>query len=266
MRLTVSKLQEKVKAGEPLVALTAYDSSFASVVERAGVEIILVGDSLGMVCQGGDTTLAVSLQDIIYHTRCVVAGTQHAFILADMPFGSYQRSKEQAFESAAQLMAVGAQMVKLEGGLWLKETIHYLAERGIPVMAHVGLTPQYIHQLGGYKVQGRTDEAAELLIDLAKELEHAGASAILLELIPAPLAEKVTQILSIPTIGIGAGVHCTGQILVLHDVLGVYVRKPPRFVKDFLAEAGGSIEVALSHYVAAVKQRVFPAIEHSLLS
>jgi 3-methyl-2-oxobutanoate hydroxymethyltransferase len=264
MRVTLPKLYEKVRAGEPLVALTAYDSSFAAAEERAGVEIILIGDSLGMVCQGGDTTLGVTLDEVKYHTRCVVAGTKQAFILADMPFGSYQASLEQAFASAAALIAAGAQMVKLEGGLWLKDTVRYLTERGIPVMAHLGLSPQYIHQIGGYKVQGRTEKDAEYLLYVAKELEAAGAAALLLELIPSGLADRMTQALSIPTIGIGAGAKCSGQILVLHDILGIYTRKPPRFVKNFLAGANG-VEDAIRAYVTDVKSGVFPDAEHSLV-
>ncbi len=273
MRLTLPKLYAKIQAGERLAALTAYDATFAFILDAAGVDILLIGDSLGMVCKGEPTTLGVSLDEIIYHTRCVVAGSQRSFILADMPFGSYQESPEQAFRSAAQLMAAGAQMVKLEGGVWLEETVRLLTQRGIPTMAHLGLTPQYIHQIGGFKIQGRTEEAASALLAAAQSLEQAGAGAVLLELVPAALAEKVTLSLSVPTIGIGAGIHCSGQVLVLHDVLGVYQQKtpeqkPPRFVRNFLEDNRGSqrsIQAAIQAYVKSVKSGVYPAVEHSIV-
>ncbi|MES2205697.1 MAG: 3-methyl-2-oxobutanoate hydroxymethyltransferase [Pseudomonadota bacterium] len=269
MRLTLPKLQAKVQAGERLAALTAYDATFSFIADAAGIDILLIGDSLGMVCKGEPTTLNVSLDEVIYHTRSVVAGSQRSFILADMPFGSYQESPEQAFRSAARLIAVGAQMVKVEGGIWLEETVRLLTQRGIPTMAHLGLTPQYLHQIGGYKIQGRTEEAASALLTAAQVLEQAGAGAVLLELVPASLAERVTQSLSVPTIGIGAGVQCAGQVLVLHDVLGLYAQKmpeqkSPRFVKNFL-EKNGDIQGAIRAYVESVKSGSYPALEHSII-
>jgi 3-methyl-2-oxobutanoate hydroxymethyltransferase len=262
MRTTLPKLYDKVRSGERLAALTAYDATFASVMDAAGIDCLLVGDSLGMVCQGEETTLSVSLEAMEYHTRSVVKGSHQAFIVADLPFGTYQESVAQAIASSVRLMAAGAQMVKLEGGRWLEETVYALTQRGIPVMAHLGLTPQFIHQLGGYKVQGRSEEDAAQLLESARCLEAAGAQAMVLECIPASLAQQVTTARSIPTIGIGAGLHCSGQILVLHDVLGLYLRKPARFVKDFLQE-NQSIEEAFRAYSRAVKLKQFPTKDHS---
>ena len=262
MRLTLSGFAAHRARGEPVVMLTCYDASFAALAEAAGVEILLVGDSLGMVMQGHDTTLPVTLTDIVYHTQCVVRGGERATVLADLPFGSYQVSHEQAFQSAVQLMAAGAQAVKLEGGQVMAETIRFLVERGVPVCAHLGLTPQSVHQLGGYKVQGRDDAAAKTLLDDARAVEQAGAQMLVLEMIPAPLAKQVTASLVIPTIGIGAGLDCSGQVLVLQDMLDIYPGKKARFVRNFMAE-GGSIRDGLRRYVEAVKARTFPAAAHA---
>jgi 3-methyl-2-oxobutanoate hydroxymethyltransferase len=231
------------------------------VLDSAGVDVLLVGDSLGMVIQGHASTLPVKLAKMAYHTRCVATGTERAFIVADLPFGSYQPSPERAFASAARLMAAGAHMVKLEGGAVMIETVTFLTRRGIPVCAHVGLLPQSVNQLGGYKVQGREDAVAEQLIADARALEAAGAGLIVLEMVPAALAKAVTAALTIPTIGIGAGSDCSGQVLVLYDMLGLYPRAP-KFSKNFLAGTDG-IEAAARAYVAAVKDGSFPAAEHA---
>ncbi|MFZ6768155.1 3-methyl-2-oxobutanoate hydroxymethyltransferase [Undibacterium sp. Di26W] len=247
--------------GEKITMLTCYDASFASLMDRCGVEVLLIGDSLGMVCQGHDSTLPVTLQDIAYHTAAVARGNQKALVVADMPFGSYA-TPEAAFNSAVQLVQAGAQMVKLEGGTWLLPTIKFLTERAIPVCAHLGLTPQSVHQLGGYKVQGKTDASANLLKSEALAVQAAGASMIVLEAIPASLGKEVTASLHIPTIGIGAGVDCAGQVLVMHDLLGVFPGRKARFVKNFM-EGQTSIDAAVLAYVAAVKDQSFPALEHS---
>ncbi|MFZ6778725.1 3-methyl-2-oxobutanoate hydroxymethyltransferase [Undibacterium sp. Ji83W] len=251
-------LREK---GEKITMLTAYDASFASLMDRCGVEILLIGDSLGMVCQGHDSTLPVTLQDVAYHTAAVARGNQKALVVADMPFGCYG-TPEAAFNSAVQLMQAGAQMVKLEGGTWLLPTIKFLTERAIPVCAHLGLTPQSVHQLGGYKVQGKTDASANLLKAEALAVQEAGATLLVLEAIPASLGKEVTDSLHIPTIGIGAGVDCSGQVLVMHDLLGVFPGRKARFVKNFM-EGQSSIDAAVQAYVAAVKDKSFPALEHS---
>ncbi|MBC3907770.1 3-methyl-2-oxobutanoate hydroxymethyltransferase [Undibacterium umbellatum] len=251
-------LREK---GEKITMLTCYDSSFASLMDRCGVEILLIGDSLGMVCQGHDSTLPVTLQDVAYHTAAVARGNQKALVIADMPFGSYA-TPEAAFNNAVQLVQAGAQMVKLEGGTWLLPTIKFLTERAIPVCAHLGLTPQSVHQLGGYKVQGKTDVSANLLKTEALAVQEAGATLLVLEAIPASLGKEVTDSLHIPTIGIGAGVDCSGQVLVMHDLLGVFPGRKARFVKNFM-EGQTSIDAAVLAYVAAVKDKSFPALEHS---
>ncbi|MFZ6644012.1 3-methyl-2-oxobutanoate hydroxymethyltransferase [Undibacterium sp. TC4M20W] len=247
--------------GEKITMLTAYDASFASLMDRCGVEILLIGDSLGMVCQGHDSTLPVTLQDVAYHTAAVARGNQKALVVADMPFGTYA-TPEAAFNAAVQLMQAGAQMVKLEGGHWLAPTIKFLTERAIPVCAHLGLTPQSVHQLGGYKVQGKTDASANLLKAEALAVQEAGATLLVLEAIPASLGKEVTESLHIPTIGIGAGVDCSGQVLVMHDLLGVFPGRKARFVKNFM-EGQTSIDAAVQAYVAAVKDQSFPALEHS---
>jgi 3-methyl-2-oxobutanoate hydroxymethyltransferase len=223
--------------------------------------VLLVGDSLGMVIQGHASTLPVKLAEMTYHTRCVAAGCERAFLVADLPFGSYQPSPERAYAASARLMAAGAHMVKLEGGAVMAETVAFLSQRGIPVCAHLGLLPQSVNQLGGYKVQGRDDAAAAQLLADARALEAAGAGLIVLEMIPATLAQAVTSAITIPTIGIGAGSACSGQVLVLYDLLGL-VPRAPKFSKNFLADADG-IEAAVRAYVAAVKDGSFPAAEHT---
>ena len=261
MRITLPLLQQKAQKQEKFTALTCYDATFATILDNAGVDILLVGDSLGNVVQGSETTLPVSLEDMIYHTRCVARGTRNALIMTDMPFGSYQLSPEQAFENAAKIVAAGAHMVKLEGGQIMTDTVQFLTQRGIPVCAHIGLTPQSIHQLGGYKLQGNTEKSAKQLLDDARSLEKSGAGLLVMEVVPAALAQTITQSLAIPTIGIGAGLHCSAQVLVLHDLLGLYPGKKPRFAKDFMANAG-SIQQAVANYVTAVKTGSFPANEH----
>lgn len=258
--ITLSSLRAMREHGEKIAALTCYDASFARVLETAGVDVLLVGDSLGMVVQGHASTLPVKLAEMSYHTRCVAAGSERAFIVADLPFGSYQPSPAHAFSAAARLMAAGAHMVKLEGGAVMAETTAFLVQRGIPVCAHLGLLPQSVNQLGGYRVQGRDEAAASQLVADARALEAAGAGLIVLEMVPAPLAKVITEALTIPTIGIGAGPDCAGQVLVLYDMLGLYPRAP-KFSKNFLAGQDG-IESAVRTYVAAVKDGDFPAAEH----
>ncbi|MPS49501.1 3-methyl-2-oxobutanoate hydroxymethyltransferase [Methylobacillus sp.] len=255
-------LQQMKERGEKIAVLTSYDASFAALSDKAGVDVLLVGDSLGMTMQGHANTLAVSLRDMEYHTRCVANGTQHAFIVTDMPFGSFQKTPEQAFENAVLLMAAGAQMVKVEGGAIMLETVRFLVERGIPVCGHLGLTPQSVHQFGGYRVQARDEAAARQLLDDAKALTAAGAGMLVLEMVPAALAAAVSQAVHIPVIGIGAGKYCDGQVLVLQDMLGIYAGKSPRFVRNFM-QGAGSIEQAICDYVAAVKAQTFPGIEHT---
>lgn len=258
---TISTLQKMKSNGEKIAMLTCYEASFASMMARAKVDTILVGDSLGMTVQGHNSTLPVTLAQMCYHTEAVCRGNQEALIIADLPFGAYQKNKEQAFDAAAQLMAAGAHMVKLEGGEWMAETTRFLHQRGIPVCAHIGLTPQSVNAFGGYKVQGKTDAAAAVLLAEAQAHEAAGASIVLMECVPAPLAKQVTAALDCVTIGIGAGVDCDGQVLVMHDMLGVYPGKPARFVRNFMPDSD-SIQGAFEAYVAAVKDQRFPAVEH----
>lgn len=257
------RLMELHRNQEPITVLTCYDASFAAVLDAAGVEVLLVGDSLGMVLQGHVSTLPVQLSDMAYHTACVARGNKTAWIVADMPFGSYQGSADEAYMNAARLMQAGAHMVKVEGGAWLAPVIRQMTERGIPVCAHLGLTPQSVHTIGGYRVQGKTPEEVTKLKTDALALQQAGASMLVLEMVPAPVAAELTQALTIPTIGIGAGNQCSGQVLVLHDMLNVFPGKKPRFVKNFLAESGGNIQTAIETYCAAVKSRTFPGPEHS---
>ena len=261
-RVTIPQLQQRARSGEKLVMLTCYDASFAAISEAAGVDILLIGDSLGMVIQGHDSTLPVTMGETEYHVRCVARGSHSALIVADMPFGSFQASKEMAFRNAARLMAAGAQMVKLEGGATMVETTRFLVERGIPVCAHIGLTPQSVHALGGYRVQGRDDAGADKLVEDAKALELAGAAIVLMEAMPAAVAKRVTDALTVPTIGIGAGVDVGGQVLVNYDMLDVYPGRKARFVKNFLAGAS-SVQAAIEAYVKAVKAKEFPGPEHS---
>lgn len=258
--VTLPGLVAQRQQGSKITMLTCYDASFAALMNRCGVEILLVGDSLGMVCQGHSSTLPVTVAEIAYHTASVARGNKSALLVADMPFGSYA-TPEAAFQNAVQLMQAGAQMVKLEGGAWLASTVKFLTERAVPVCAHIGLTPQSVHQLGGYKVQGKTDEAADLLKADALALQAAGASLLVLEAIPATLGKEVTELLMIPTIGIGAGPDCSGQVLVMHDLLGVFPGRKARFVKNFM-EGQTSIDAAVLAYVSAVKDESFPAPEH----
>jgi 3-methyl-2-oxobutanoate hydroxymethyltransferase len=262
MRTTLTDLQAMRAKGIKIAVLTCYDASFAALLEACGVDVLMVGDSLGMVLQGHETTLPVTLTDMAYHTACVARGSARAFIIADMPFGTYQTSPEKAFEHAARLMASGAQMVKLEGGAAMVETVAFLTGRGIPVCAHIGLTPQSVHQMGGYKLQGKKDADAQRLLNDAVALEQAGAGMVVLEAIPARLAAEIAAQLRIPAIGIGAGAECAGQVLVLHDMLDVYPGRKARFVKNFM-EGAGSIAEAVSNYVAEVKSGAFPDAKHS---
>ncbi len=259
--VTIPALTALRNTGEKITMLTCYDASFAALMDRCGVEVMLIGDSLGMVCQGHDSTLPVTVAEIAYHTACVARGNRTALVVADMPFGSYA-TPETAFANAVTLMQAGAQMVKIEGGAWLTDTVRFLVERAVPVCAHLGLTPQSVHQLGGYKVQGKTQAGADLLRADAFALQAAGAQLLVLEAIPAALGRDVTDLLTIPTIGIGAGVDCSGQVLVMHDMLGTFPGHKARFVKNFM-DGQTSIEAAVRAYVAAVKDKGFPAIEHS---
>lgn len=261
--ITLPELVRMKRESEKIAMLTGYDASFAALEDRCGVDVILVGDSLGNVLQGKTSTLPVTMEQMVYHTECVGHMVQRAMVVADMPFGSYHESKEQAMRNAVRLLAAGAEMVKLEGGEVMAETVHFLVERGVPVCAHIGLTPQSVHALGGYRVQGRTEEGATRMKADALALEHAGAALMVLEMVPSALAADITAMLvACPTIGIGAGKDCDGQVLVLHDMLGIYPGKKGRFVKDFMAEAQ-SIEGAVKMYVAAVKDGSFPSTEHS---
>ena len=247
--------------GDKITWLTAYDYSFASLIDNAGVDAILVGDSLGMVIQGHATPVPVTIEDSCYHTQCVAKGVSKALIVGDLPFGSYQLSKEQAYENAVHLMQAGAHVIKLEGGELQVETIQFLSERGIAVCAHIGLTPQSVHKLGGFKVQGR-GESAQRLIDDAISVEKAGAFAVVLEAVPQKLAAEITANITIPTIGIGAGPGCDGQVLVLQDMIGIYPKRSPKFCKNFM-QGANSIQAAIEGYVKEVKSGQFPAEEHS---
>jgi 3-methyl-2-oxobutanoate hydroxymethyltransferase len=262
-QITLAELGRMRAAGEKIAMLTCYDASFAALQERAGVDVLLVGDSMGNVLQGHKSTLPVTQEQMEYHVACVARANTRCFIIADMSFGTYQESPEQAMRNAARLMAAGAHMVKLEGGRHMASTVRFLVERGVPVCAHIGLTPQSVNALGGYRVQGSNEEAALILREDAHALEEAGAALVVLEMIPAALARDITSALkTMATIGIGAGVDCDGQVLVLHDMIGVYPGKKPRFTKDFMVGAP-SIEAAVKAYVDAVKASAFPGQEHS---
>jgi 3-methyl-2-oxobutanoate hydroxymethyltransferase len=258
--VTIPSLVAMRAAGQKIAMLTCYDASFAALMDRCGVEVLLIGDSLGMVCNGHHSTLPVTVAEVAYHTAAVARGNKSAMVLADMPFGSYA-TPEAAFDHAVQLMQAGAHMVKLEGGAWLADTVRFLTDRAVPVCAHLGLTPQSVHQLGGYKVQGKTIESADQLKADAKLLQAAGATMLVLEAIPAGLGKQVTDLLAIPTIGIGAGPDCSGQVLVMHDLLGVFPGRKARFVKNFM-DGQTSIDAAVSSYVGAVKDGSFPGPEH----
>ena len=259
-KITISTLDRMKAAGEKFVCITAYDATFARLVNEAGAETILVGDSLGMVLQGHDSTIPVTVDDMAYHTACVARVGGDALVIADLPFMSYDRP-ETAMDSATALMQAGAQMVKLEGGVWLSDTISALVERGIPVCAHLGLTPQSVNAFGGFKVQGRTPKEAKSILADAVDIQDAGAALLVLECVPAPLAADISSKLDIPVIGIGAGAGTDAQVLVLHDLLGLSPRVP-RFVRDFMAETG-SVQDALASFVTAVKAGEFPAEIHS---
>ncbi|SDM23055.1 ketopantoate hydroxymethyltransferase [Oryzisolibacter propanilivorax] len=260
--ISLPRLAQMRAAGEKIAMLTAYDATFAAVADAAGVECILVGDSLGMVCQGLPSTVGVSLDDMAYHTASVARGLHRvqgtAWLVADLPYGSYGESREQALRSACQLMQAGAHMVKLEGGGWTAPTVQFLVERGVPVCAHLGLTPQTVHALGGYRVQGREGVAAQQLRRQARELQDAGAAMLVLEMVPAALAAELTaELAHCHTIGIGAGRGTAGQVLVLHDMLGMNLGRMPRFVRDFM-QGAGSVRGAIEAYVRAVKDGSFP--------
>jgi 3-methyl-2-oxobutanoate hydroxymethyltransferase len=256
--LTLHALRAMQQRGEPVAMLTAYDATFARLADDCGVDCLLVGDSLGMLLQGHASTLPVTIEEMAYHTACAARGNRSAWLIGDLPFGSYQQGVAQALQSAAALMKAGAHMVKLEGGGWTAEIVHALVQRGIPVCAHLGLTPQSVHALGGYRIQGRDDEGAAALKQQARALADAGAAMLVLELVPSALAAEVqADNPRLITIGIGAGPGTAGQVLVLHDMLGATRGKLPRFVRDFMAGAG-TLEGAIRAYVAAVKDRSFP--------
>lgn len=261
-QVTIRQLADMRTRGEKIAVLTAYDATFAATADQAGVDCIMVGDSLGMVCQGRNSTVGVSLESMLYHTQCVTQGLQRAdgraLIIADLPFGTYQQSRDRAIESAIQLMQAGAQMVKLEGGGWTTEVVGFLVERGIPVCGHLGLTPQTVSALGGYRVQGREVEAAAVIQTDATALDEAGAAMMVLEMIPATLAANITVSMSqCATIGIGAGNGTAGQVLVMHDMLGLNLGRMARFVRNFMQDSGG-IHAAFAAYVSAVKNGTFP--------
>jgi 3-methyl-2-oxobutanoate hydroxymethyltransferase len=260
-RLTVPALHAMAREGTKIAMLTCYDASFAGVCERAGADVLLVGDSLGMVIQGHATTLPVTLDDAIYHTRAVARGCGRPLIIADLPFGSYQGSPQDAYAASVRALQAGAQMVKVEGGDWLAPTVQFLVERGVPVCGHVGLQPQSVNTLGGFRVQAK-DAATQgrLQVD-ALALQEAGAAIVVLECVPRAAAAALCQLLRIPVIGIGAGPDCAGQVLVLYDVLGIQPTPPARFVRNFMQGSDG-IEAAVRAYVAAVKDGSFPAAEH----
>lgn len=259
--VTLTTLQKLKQSGEKFAVVTSYDATFTDAACEAGIEVILVGDSLGMVLQGHDSTLPVSVDDMAYHTRCVKRGNRGALIMADLPFMAYA-TVEQALASSGQLMQAGAHMVKLEGGHWLCDTVTRLTERGVPVCAHLGLTPQTVNVLGGYKVQGRQEHQARQLRADAIALEQAGAACLLLECVPSELAAEITQSVKIPVIGIGAGAATDAQVLVMHDLLGLSLSgRSPKFVKNFLL-GQNSITDAIAAYVRAVKDGSFPGPEH----
>jgi len=259
--ITVTTLRKMKEKGEKIAMLTCYDASFAKVMNNVGVEILLIGDSLGMTIQGHTSTLPVTIEHMIYHTQNVAKGNQKALLVTDLPFGTYEGSVKTAFQNSVQLMKAGAHMVKIEGGLDQVEKTAYLSKRSIPVCAHLGLTPQSVNVLGGYRVQGRDKEVADEMIAAAKAHESAGASLVVLECVPQDLAKSITEHVNIPVIGIGAGVNCDGQVLVLQDMLGIYPN-PPSFSHNFLAETN-SIELAIKAYLDAVKISQFPTDQHS---
>ncbi|MBT6184519.1 MAG: 3-methyl-2-oxobutanoate hydroxymethyltransferase, partial [Betaproteobacteria bacterium] len=256
-KVTSAMIQKMRLDKDPVTMLTCTDASFAGMLDQAEVDMFLIGDSLGMVIQGDNSTLGVTMGDMVYHTRCVAKATNRALIVGDLPFGSYQKSPEQAIENAIELMAAGAQMVKLEGGVVMSDTVRFLVDRGIPVCGHIGLTPQSVHALGGFKVQGKSEEAINDLIVAAKALEQSGASAIVLELVPNDVGGRVTEAINIPVIGIGAGPYCSGQVLNLYDMLDIYQGRKPKFVKNFMADSSSILD-AVKAYVTEVKAGTFP--------
>lgn len=258
-KISIPKLLDMKAKGEKFAVLTAYEATLARQADQAGIEVLLVGDSLGNVIQGQDSTLPVTVADMAYHTACTKRGTSQALIIADLPFGSYN-TLDDTLSNATKLMQAGAQMVKLEGGQWLCESISRLVECGIPVCAHLGLTPQSVHVLGGYRVQGKTEEDAQRIIEDAKAVEAAGASLLVMECIPSSLGKRISEALSIPVIGIGAGPDTDAQVLVVHDMLGI-AQRLPKFSRNFLSDQTG-IPEALSAYHQAVKDGSFPAPEH----
>ncbi|MDO6618031.1 MULTISPECIES: 3-methyl-2-oxobutanoate hydroxymethyltransferase [unclassified Shewanella] len=260
-KVTSSTLIKFKQEGKKFTALTAYDASFAGAFDSEGVDVLLVGDSLGMVLQGHNDTLPVTVDDIAYHTASVSRGCKRALLIADMPFMSYA-TPEQTMRNASTLMQAGATMVKMEGGEWLLESVKMLTERGIPVCAHLGLTPQSVHVFGGFKIQGREEDKAQRMIDDAKALEAAGAQLLVVECIPTALAKKISEALTIPVIGIGAGPDTDGQILVMHDVLGISSGYIPKFSKNYLKQTG-EIRAAIRAYIEEVANGSFPADEHS---
>jgi 3-methyl-2-oxobutanoate hydroxymethyltransferase len=262
-KITVPSILRMKQRGEKISCLTAYDYAFARILDEAGVEMLLVGDSLGCVVQGNHNTLAVSMDDMVYHTRLVARGRKRALLIADMPFLSYQTSKEKALENAGRFLKEGgAEAVKLEGGVKVKDTLEAIVNAGIPVMGHVGLTPQSVHRFGGYKIQGRTEEHREMVLRDALAAEEAGAFAVVLEGIPLGLAGEITSRLTVPTIGIGAGSRCDGQVLVLHDMLGLYDDFSPKFVKHY-ADLKNVVLGAVQSFIGEVKDGKFPGLEHS---
>jgi 3-methyl-2-oxobutanoate hydroxymethyltransferase len=262
-KITVPHILKMKQRGEKITCLTAYDYSFARILDEAGVEILLVGDSLGCVVQGGHDTLSVTLDEMIYHTRAVARGRKRALVIGDMPFMSYQVSREQALQNAGRFFKeAGAEAIKLEGGVAVRDTIHAIVNAGMPVMGHVGLTPQSVHQFGGYKIQGREKNRREAVMRDALAVEEAGAFAVVLEAMPLDLAQEITERLTIPTIGIGAGMHCDGQVLVIHDMLGLYEDFTPKFVKQF-ADIKSAVSGAVKEFIGEVKEKTFPAEEHS---
>ncbi|MEE2779519.1 MAG: 3-methyl-2-oxobutanoate hydroxymethyltransferase [Myxococcota bacterium] len=262
-RLTTINIQDMKTQGDPIAMVTAYDASFARLLDESGVDMLLVGDSLGMVIQGHDNTLSVTMDQMVYHTQAVTRGSRRAFVVADMPFMSYQASVDDAVRNAGRLLAEGAcQAVKLEGGARSAEAVKRIVEAGIPVMGHIGLTPQSVHTLGGFKVQGRGPEQSAALLEDARALQEAGAFSLVLETVPGDLARQVTEQLSIPTVGIGAGIECDGQVLVSYDLLGLMREFSPRFLKRY-AEMGDDVHDAVRAYVSDVKARQFPGPEHT---
>jgi 3-methyl-2-oxobutanoate hydroxymethyltransferase len=256
----VPRVQALARDGTKIAMLTCYDASFAGVCERAGADVLLIGDSLGMVIQGHASTLPVTLDDVLYHTAAVARGCERPLLIADLPFGSYQQSAQQAYAASVRALQAGAQMVKLEGGAWLAPTIAFLAERGIPVCGHVGLQPQSVNALGGYRVQGKAGAADAVLAD-AHAVEAAGAGLLVVECVPRALAVRICEASRIPVIGIGAAPECAGQVLVLYDALGIQPTPPARFVRNFMQGSDG-VEAALRAYVDAVRNGAFPAAEH----